>query len=183
MNRLGPCRLPHQFTVTRLVASTLHPGNVTENDQRLIALPSLPSLPSLWGSPAVLALRFQVGLGFGEPFDHVEVARFGCHMQRRVASEVRRKLQTARSTYCCWRDPLPKTMKLKHSRMLFSRYGKLTIFQGKGPHCKGFLDPQSCNISQLHAASKYIQGCSRSPKLHYSTISLGKATFFQMRSF
>ena len=90
MNRLGPCRLPHQFTVTRLVASTLHPGNVTENDQRLIALPSLPSLPSLWGSPAVLALRFQVGLGFGEPVDHVQAARFGSQMQWSEASEVQK---------------------------------------------------------------------------------------------
>ena len=48
-------------------------------------------LPSLWGLPAVCAtLRFQVGLGFREPVDHVEVARFGCHMQWSEASEVQK---------------------------------------------------------------------------------------------
>jgi len=48
---------------------------------------------------------------------------------------VRRKLQSARSMLCRWRESPTKTMKLKHSRVLFARYGKLGPFQGKGLHC------------------------------------------------
>ena len=53
-------------------------------------------LPSLWGLPAVCAtLRLQVGLGFQEPFDHVEVAHVHRQTQSRVASEVQKGAKEA----------------------------------------------------------------------------------------
>ena len=99
-----------------------------EHEQNLIDLPSLPSLPSLWGSPAVLAaLRLQVGLGSGEPVDHVEVARACRQMQWSVASEVQKGTEEASIAFkrldpcfACLRESRPETMQLKHSRELFS---------------------------------------------------------------
>ena len=92
-------RLPPQFlqaSHASLCLPFLDRPFRAENDRKSDRPSDLPSLPSLWGSPDVLAtLRLPLGLGFGEPFDHVQEARKCRHKQWSEASEVQKGAEEA----------------------------------------------------------------------------------------